>query len=82
MDSVFLSKAFFHLQQQLEAKSKLLPASTSVVAGAGFVCDGPSWTNRSLVLKKNSGCSGCWSEYVTGWQVKSDKTAWKAAFTP
>lgn len=75
----FLSKAFFHSQQQLEAKSKLLPASTSVVAWTGFVCDGPSWTNRSLMLEKNP---GCWSEYVTGWHVKSDKTAWKAAFTP
>jgi len=33
---------YFHLQQQLEAKSKLLLVSTWVVLGAGFVRDVPS----------------------------------------
>lgn len=43
MESVFfIQKNYFHLRQQLEAKSKVLLVSAYVVAGAGFVCDVPS----------------------------------------
>lgn len=43
MESVFfIQKNYFHLRQQLEAKSKVLLVSAYLVAGAGFVCDVPS----------------------------------------
>lgn len=53
-DCGFLYKNYFHLQQQLEAKSELLLLCTCVVVGAGF--DNDLWTNRCPLLERNPEC--------------------------